>query len=67
MIAGSSMRVPCINVSESINVVIKRWQDFKTNDFCRLAMDLKQLVGKPKSDVRRAFVGLKSSSTLRPE
>ena len=53
--AGFEDRCPTINIPESLNVVLKMWQNFKAKDISAFADDLKELVDRQRNDVRRAF------------
>ena len=46
------------NVSESLNAVIIRWQEFNMSQMDLFIEDMKELVMKQKSDVECAFLGL---------
>ena len=55
------------NASESVNAVMKRWQNFQLKDVSTFIDDLKELVEKQRRDVQRVFLGLHSPYTVRPE
>lgn len=65
--AGFGDSVQSNNVPESANALLKRWQGFRPRDMSTFVDDVKQLVDKQKSDVRRAFLGLDSPYMVRPE
>ena len=65
--AGFGDEVQVNNVSESGNAVMKRWQNFESKDMCTFVNDVKELLDKQRSDVRRAFLGLHSPYIVRPE
>ena len=65
--AGFGDEVQCNNVSESVNAVMKRWQNFEAKDMSTFVDDIKELVDKQRSDVNRAFLGLHSPYLVREE
>ncbi|CAB4026532.1 Hypothetical predicted protein [Paramuricea clavata] len=65
--AGFGDSVQTNNVPESANALLKRWQGFSSKDMSTFIDDVKELIDKQKSDVRRAFLGLESPYVVRPE
>ena len=55
------------NVSESLNVVIKRWQGFNMSQIDLFIKNMKELVMKQKSDVELAFLGLPGPYKVKPQ
>lgn len=65
--AGFGDSVQTNNVPESANALLKRWQGFSSKDMSTFIDDVKELIDKQKSDVRRAFLGLESPYVVRTE
>lgn len=64
---GFGDEVQCNNVSESVNAVMKCWQNFEAKDMSTFVDNIKELVYKQRSDVNRAFLGLHSPYLVREE
>ena len=52
-------------VLEAANALLKRWQYSTPKEMSTFTKDVKELVDKQKSDVRRAFLGIDSPCVVR--
>ena len=55
------------NSSESVNSLIKYWQEFEQVDMARFAEKYEEMLESQEFDIIKAFLNLPSSYTVRPE
>ena len=65
--AGFEDKAQTNNVPESGNALLKRWQDFQPTDTSSFVDDVKDLINKQRTDVKKAYLGLHSPYLVRPE
>ena len=55
------------NPIESVNAVVKRWNNFQSTDCANFLNDIKQCIDEQQSNIQKAFLNLPSPYTVRPE
>ncbi|KAK3746677.1 hypothetical protein QZH41_020585 [Actinostola sp. cb2023] len=65
--AGFEEKLQTNNVPESANALLKRWQNFQQKDMSTFVDDVKGLIDRQNSDVKKAFLGMDSPYIVRPE
>ena len=64
---GFGNQIVTTNPIESLNAVIKRWNNFNATDASTFLEDIKACIDDQNDNVRKAFLDLPSPFTVRPE
>ena len=63
--AGFGDQLQSTNPIESVNALLKRWQNFTATDMCSFIDDYKKLIDNQKHNVNKAFMNLNSPYVVR--
>ena len=65
--AGFKKQIVTTNPIESLNAVIKRWNNFQPTDMSSFLEDVKQLIKEQQENVKRAFLNMPGPYVVRAE